>query len=347
MNARNTLLTGITIALLAITTILPGNKPTARADALSVVVVTSCGAQSLTAGQFYPAYMDATGKLCDSGGGGGGGGGPITAPLGPTTAPSAAVSVVLPDEVNACTGGNTCTVTSAATLATVDMTGYASLSWCVTANASANTITTTQSDDNTNYVAAGFQSTNLGSVTGIFTTAATAVTCYQINKKQRYIKFAVTTFVAGTTTITIELHQNKPADNLSTALAVGTSTIGKTGPGFTSLQTPVSVSANGTTGAVTATMAAVAAKTNWMCGFSVRAAATAATTGSVTITGILGGTMTFQEYIAPIATGMVPVEPPLGHVCISGSATNTAIVLTAPAPGTGGINSANIWGYVE
>lgn len=94
MNTRNTLLTGITIALLAITTILPGNKPTARADALSVVVVTSCGTQSLTAGQFYPAYMDATGKLCDSGGGGGGGGGgPITGPLGPTTVPSAAVAI--------------------------------------------------------------------------------------------------------------------------------------------------------------------------------------------------------------------------------------------------------------
>lgn len=272
----------------------------------------------------------------------------VTGPLGSATAPNAGVSSNLPDEVNACTGGNTCSVTSAATLATVDMTGYASATITVTANASANTISFTSSDDNTNFVAApGFNISVANGSPGT-TTATAAVLAFSFPKKQRYLRAAVTTFVSGTTTITFQLHQNAPVNVISNpGISAGTSAVGKVGPGFTSSQTPVSISANGTTAAVTATMAAVSGKTNWMCGFSVRAAATAATTGAVTITGILGGTMTFEEYISPIATGMTPVEPPLGHVCISGSATNTAIVLTAPAPGSGGINSANIWGYVE
>lgn len=272
----------------------------------------------------------------------------VTGPLGSATAANAGVSENLPDEVNACTGGNTCSVTSAATLATVDMTGYASATITITANASGNTISFTSSDDNTNFVSANGLNVAAVSGTSVSTYSATAVSAYSFPKRQRYLRAAVTTFVSGTITITFQLHQNTPVNTISNpALVAGTTAVGKVGPGFTSAQTPVSISANGTTAAVTATMAAVANKTNWMCGFSVRAAATAATTGAVTITGILGGTMTFEEYVSPIATGMTPVEPPLGHVCISGSAVNTAIVLTAPAAGTGGITSANIWGYAE
>lgn len=53
--------------------VLLSNVPTARTDTLSVVVVSSCGAQTLTPGQFFPLYMDTTGTLCASGGSGGGG----------------------------------------------------------------------------------------------------------------------------------------------------------------------------------------------------------------------------------------------------------------------------------
>ena len=272
----------------------------------------------------------------------------IVGPLGTATAPASAISFTVPDEVNACTGGNTCTATSAATLATVDMTGYASATVTLIANASANTITFTSSDDGTNYVPA--QGYNISASTGgiTYSTTVTAITGYQFIKKQRWLKVAVTTFVSGTTTVTIQLHQNSPVNVISNpALAAGTAAIGKTGPGFTTAQTPVTISATGTTAATTATLPAVAGKTTYLCGFSIRANATAAATGNATVTGTISGTLNFTQWTAPLASGLGVTEPNIGNICIPGSAVNTAINVISAAPGTGGVVSVSAWGYNE
>lgn len=46
--------------------------PAVQAQNLNLFTVTSCGSQSLPAGQFYPGTQDTTGKLCGNGGGAGG-----------------------------------------------------------------------------------------------------------------------------------------------------------------------------------------------------------------------------------------------------------------------------------
>ena len=96
-----------------------------------------------------------------------------------------------------------------------------------------------------------------------------------------------------------------------------------------------------------ATLAAAAGKTTFISGFELTA--TGATVGlpvTATVTGILGGTLSYT-FAAPagallIATPLIVLfNPPL-----SASAVNTAIVVTLPALGGGNTNaSANAHGY--
>src|SRR6185312_7401057 len=60
--------------------------------------------------------------------------------------------------------------------------------------------------------------------------------------------------------------------------------------------TPVSISATGTTAATAATLPAAAGKTTFLCGFSIRANATAAATGDATVVGLKGGTLHFTQW---------------------------------------------------
>jgi len=108
----------------------------------------------------------------------------------------------------------------------------------------------------------------------------------------------------------------------------------------------VTISANGTTAAVVATIAAVAGKTAYLCGFSIRSNATAAVTGDATVAGVKSGTMTFKQFVAPVASGIGVLEPPLGS-CIPASGANIAIVITSLAAGAAGLTSVNAWGFYQ
>jgi hypothetical protein len=108
--------------------------------------------------------------------------------------------------------------------------------------------------------------------------------------------------------------------------------------------TPVTVSATGTTAATTATIPAIATSTAHLCGFSIRANATAASTGDATVTGLISGTLHFTQWTAPLASGIGIVEPDLG-MCIRASAPNTAISVISAAPGSGGTVSVSAWGF--
>lgn len=108
---------------------------------------------------------------------------------------------------------------------------------------------------------------------------------------------------------------------------------------------PVTNSATGTTAATTATLPGAAGKTTYICGFSIRANATAAATGNATVTGTVSGTMNFTQWTAPAASGIGITEPPLGAECIPASAANTPIAVNSAAPGAGGIVSVSAWGY--
>lgn len=108
---------------------------------------------------------------------------------------------------------------------------------------------------------------------------------------------------------------------------------------------PVTVTATGTTAATAATLPAVATRVTYLCGFSIRANATAAATGNATVAGTVTGTLNFTQWTAPLASGIGILEPPLGGMCIPASAINTGIVITSAAPGSGGTVSVTAWGY--
>lgn len=111
------------------------------------------------------------------------------------------------------------------------------------------------------------------------------------------------------------------------------------------VETPVTNSATGTIAATPATLAAGGAtKTTFVCGFSVRSNATAAATGNVTLAGVIGGTMNFT-HITQVNTADMGITDKEFYPCLPASALNTAITVTSPAPGTGGVVSTTIWGF--
>lgn len=104
-------------------------------------------------------------------------------------------------------------------------------------------------------------------------------------------------------------------------------------------------STTGTTGATSTTLAAQVGATEYVCGISIRANATAAATGNATLS---DGTKTynFTQWTAPNASGLGIIEE-VFTPCRPASGTNTAWTLTSAAPGTGGVVSVAIWGYYK
>lgn len=112
--------------------------------------------------------------------------------------------------------------------------------------------------------------------------------------------------------------------------------------------TPVQAFSGNVAAAVaTATLPAVANRTNFLSGFDVTAGgSTAGAVVNLTIAGLLGGTRTYA-FAAPIgaAVGATPLvvyfDPPL-----PASAANTAIVVSMPSLGAGNTNACvNAEGY--
>lgn len=109
--------------------------------------------------------------------------------------------------------------------------------------------------------------------------------------------------------------------------------------------TPITASATGTTAATTATLAAdTNGRNTYICGFSIRADATAAATGDATVTGVVTGTMHFSQWTAPLASGIGLVEEAFTP-CVPSSAVNTGIAVISAAPGSAGTVSVTAWGY--
>jgi len=108
-------------------------------------------------------------------------------------------------------------------------------------------------------------------------------------------------------------------------------------------------SGNVANAAAVASLPAVAGKTNYLTGFQCTAAgATGALVVNVTVTGVIGGTLTYSfAFPAGVAVQATPLvmsfNPPL-----KASAVNTAITVTLPAGGTGNTNAAaSIQGYYQ
>lgn len=107
---------------------------------------------------------------------------------------------------------------------------------------------------------------------------------------------------------------------------------------------PQTASATGTTAATAATLTAPTGHTMYICGFSIRANATGATTNNATVAGTISGTLNFTQWTAPLASGLGVTEE-LFSPCVPASAVSTNIVVTSGAPGSGGVVSTSAWGY--
>lgn len=124
----------------------------------------------------------------------------------------------------------------------------------------------------------------------------------------------------------------------------GANLIGNTGLVLPAGSTPIQATATGTTAATTATMAADATQFNFICGYSIRANATAAATGNATVTGLATSPLNFTQWTAPNASGL-GISEQLFVPCQPSSAINTAIAVVSAAPGTGGVVSVTVWGF--
>lgn len=118
-----------------------------------------------------------------------------------------------------------------------------------------------------------------------------------------------------------------------------------TGGSYPNAATPTTASAVGTTGVTTATLAAISAKTTYLCGFTITSDATAALAGTATVTGPIGGTLSFIQNVgAATAAGILTQT---FNPCIPSSTTNTAIVVNSVAAGVGGNTAVVAWGYQQ
>lgn len=132
---------------------------------------------------------------------------------------------------------------------------------------------------------------------------------------------------------------------VNAALPAGTNTIGTVGQlTYPVGATPLTASATGTTAATTATLAGTTGKTTYVCGYSIRANATANTNVTNTLTGVISGTMSSIMWV-PANTAGLGVDEQIFSPCIPASTTNTGIAAVSGAPGTGGLVSSKIWGY--
>ncbi len=129
------------------------------------------------------------------------------------------------------------------------------------------------------------------------------------------------------------------------AIPAGTNTIGTVGQlPYPVGATPITASATGTTAATAATLAKASSVTTYICGFSIRANATAAATANSTVAGTITGTLNFTQWTAPLASG-IGITEMVFNPCVPSSTTNTDIVVTSAAPGSGGVVSVSAWGY--
>ena len=114
--------------------------------------------------------------------------------------------------------------------------------------------------------------------------------------------------------------------------------------GYPAGSTPITISVTGSSTATTATLATTGQE-YYLCGFSIRATATAASVGNATVTGTVTGTLNFTQWTAPAASGVGVVEEVFWPPVIA-SATNTNIAVVSAPAGAGGTVSVTAWGYM-
>lgn len=107
----------------------------------------------------------------------------------------------------------------------------------------------------------------------------------------------------------------------------------------------ITESATATTGAFSVTIPAAAGRYNWLCGFLITSGGTTtALVVNATTTGLVTGTTNYAYVFPSSGQGALGVAYPS---CIGASASNTAIVVSVPAGGTGTVAALTAWGMQQ
>lgn len=115
---------------------------------------------------------------------------------------------------------------------------------------------------------------------------------------------------------------------------------------FYTESTPLSNSATGAAATVTATLTATTGRTAYLNGFVVSGlGATAGQASAVTVTGVLGGTQTYQFSVPTGATvAATPMQINFANTPLVATGPNTNIVVSVVSFGAGNTN-ANVTAY--
>lgn len=221
--------------------------------------------------------------------------------------------------------------------------GYKSIQYQLTA-AGSGTLTFQVSNDNSTWVALNCRAVGIQAPTLVGATNGSFAGISVCQVDARYWRAQFTAYSSGTFTAVAYARSN-PVGFTAITGGVGVQPYPADALLGVARAVPFTISATGTTSSTAATLPASATKTNYLCGFSVRSNATAAATGNITVAGTITGTLNYTHFTAPLASGIGVTEPPIGPYCIPGSGINTAIVVTAPAPGAGGVVSVTAWGF--
>lgn len=141
----------------------------------------------------------------------------------------------------------------------------------------------------------------------------------------------------------VSLMPNSPTLNVQ-GVAGMTPVVTTTSGPYPNGAVPITATATGTTAATAATLAGTAGKTTYICGFTITADATALATGTAVVSGTISGSLSYLQTVLAAASGTSDLTKNF-NPCIPASASNTAIVATSAAAGTGGNTIVNAQGY--
>lgn len=336
--------------------------PTAALAQLQATTVDSCGDRSYSAGLLNNLTIDKTGNLCSSATGGGGGGGAVTVADGADVTQGAIADA-------AATAGGAGTVSAKLRAVTTQLdailtalgtplqaggsignTTFAATqsgTWTVQPGNTANSTAWLVTGTGGTFPATQSGTWNVNNVSGTVSLPTGASTSADQTSTQSPVAPATATatkgvLIAGQYNSTIPTFTNGQQGSLQ--LNASGSLRVRQGNPYPDTATPYTASATGTTGATAATLAGAASVTTYICGFSIRANATAAVTGNAVVSGTISGSLNFTQWTAPTASGLGITEM-VFMPCVPASGTNTSIVVTSAAPGTGGVVSVSAWGY--
>lgn len=240
-------------------------------------------------------------------------------------------------------------------LLTTGMWPYSTIDFGITSFASGGGLVVEQSNDNTTSCAA---STNWYGVNGLgpsagsgggFSTSPFTTGHWAFSPTAACVRIRATTYSSGS--FVVDAYLTAPPQSTRAATVGGYAnnstpagaiqTVGVSPNPYPSTAVAITAVGTGSTGAVTATLAASASLHTYICSVEVSAIGGTAAVGPITITNLMGNTFTINLAASAAGNNYNRTFSP----CIPTSAINTTIVITTTADGTASGVAVNASGF--